>query len=212
MKKPILLLCFSLTIFFTYSQNIISRQEAIEGETIANSPSDLPGFTSEADAEKIIRGIVNVVGLEPNFKIKIADVPNVEADVRHHQRYILYNPDFIIRVNMAAKDKWPAIFILAHEIGHHLQGHTIRGTNSRPAIELQADEFAGFVVCKMGATLEEAQMAMHLIANIQASKTHPGRSDRLAAIEKGWNKARAQMKATASIENSTQQAELPVNN
>jgi hypothetical protein len=146
-----------------------------------------------------------VIGLETNFKVKIAHVPNVEATIRHHQRYIVYNPDFITRVNMAAKDKWPAIFILAHEIGHHLEGHTIRGTNSRPAIELEADEFAGFAVCRMGATLEQAQMAMHIIANMEASKTHPGRADRLAAIEKGWNKASAQMKGAAIIERAVQQ-------
>jgi len=142
---------------------------------------------------------MNVIGLDANFKIKIGNVPNVEANIRHHQRYIVYNPDFITRVNMAANDKWPAIFILAHEIGHHLEGHTIRGTNSRPAIELEADEFAGYAVCKMGATLEQAQMAMHIIANMEASKTHPGRDDRLAAIKKGWDKASAQMKATVVV-------------
>jgi len=33
---------------------------------------------------------------------------------------------------------------------------------------------------------------MHFIANNEASKTHPARMDRLAAIAKGWNKADAQ--------------------
>jgi hypothetical protein len=88
---------------------------------------------------------------------------------------------------------------LAHEVGHHLEGHTVLGTNSRPEIELEADEFAGFILCKMGASLEQAQLAMHYIAEMKASKTHPGRIDRLAAIEKGWNKAEAQLKNTASV-------------
>lgn len=193
MHKPLLLVSFILTLAFAHGQNIISRKNVPGNKTVNINPSDLPGFTSSSDAEKIISGIVDVLGLEPNFKIRVANVPNVEADIRHRQRYILYNPDFITRVNMVAKDKWPAIFILAHEIGHHLQGHTVRGKNSRPAIELEADEFAGFVVCKMGATLEQAQMAMHIIANMDASKTHPGRVDRLKAIAKGWNKAQAQM-------------------
>jgi hypothetical protein len=34
---------------------------------------------------------------------------------------------------------------------------------------------------------------------MEASKTHPGRDDRLAAIKKGWDKASAQMKATVVV-------------
>src|SRR5215212_10080219 len=139
MQKPLLLVSFIFMLAFAHAQNIISKKEIPGNKDVAIHTTDIPGFTSAADAEKIISGIVNVVGLDPNFKIKAANVPNVEADIRHRQRYILYNPDFISRVNMAAKDKWPAIFILAHEIGHHLQGHTVRGKNSRPAIELETD-------------------------------------------------------------------------
>lgn len=178
---------------FAYAQKLASKKETIKTDIIINNDNgstDLPGFTSSEDAEKIIIGIMDVVGLKPNFKIRKANVPNVEADIRHHQRYILYNPDFISLVNKIAKDKWASIFILAHEIGHHLNGHTIRGINSRPAIELEADEFAGFVLRKMGATLEQAELALNIIANINASKTHPARDARFSAIEKGWNKAR----------------------
>jgi len=184
-------------IVCAYTQNITGKKEVVNSSVIVkndNAITDLPGFTSTQDAEKIVFSIMDVLGLEPNFKIKIANVPNVEADIRHRQRYILYNPEFITQVNLAAKDKWPAIFILAHEIGHHLNGHTVSGTNSRPGIELEADEFGGFGLCKMGATFEQAQLAMHIISNLQASKTHPGREDRLAAIAKGWNKAEAQIK------------------
>jgi len=33
---------------------------------------------------------------------------------------------------------------------------------------------------------------MYYISNMASSKTHPGRLDRLAAIENGWNKAQMQ--------------------
>jgi len=196
MKKPILAFTFSMLLGIAWSQNITSRKENI-GENVVNNiydnSSSLPGFTSTADAQKIIASIMDVIGLESNFKIKEANVPNVEADIRRHQRYILYNPEFIRQVNNATQDKWASIFILAHEIGHHLNGHTTLGVNSRPEIELEADKFAGFALCKMGATLAQAQLAMHFIANSEASKTHPARMDRLAAIAKGWNKADAQI-------------------
>jgi predicted HD phosphohydrolase len=196
MKKPILLVTFTLVLGIAWSQNITSKKENISDNVVNNvydNSSNLPRFTSAADAQKIIASIMDVIGLESNFKIKEANVPNVEADIRRHQRYILYNADFIRQVNHATQDKWAAIFILAHEIGHHLNGHTTLGVNSRPEIELEADKFAGFALCKMGATLAQAQLAMHFIAKSEASKTHPARIDRLAAIAKGWNKADAQI-------------------
>jgi len=193
MRKPaILLLALSLSLSVSWAQNITSnRQVVIDSAgsgTVAGSTA-LPFFRSPADAERILASIMDVIGIETNFRIKAANVPNVEATIRHHQRYILYNPDFISQVNTATKNKWASIFILAHEVGHHLEGHTLIHAKSTPEIELQADQFAGYVLCKMGATLEQAQLAMHYIASIQASKTHPGRADRLLAIEKGWNKA-----------------------
>jgi len=208
MKKPLLFVTFTLWLALAWSQNVTNKKEVIN-PTVAvsqnNASTDLPFFTSTDDAEKIVARIMETVGLESNFKIKIANVPNVEANIRHHQRYILYNPEFVHQVNKATKDRWASIFILAHEIGHHLNGHTIIGTDSRPEIELEADQFAGFVLCKMGATLEQAQLAMHFIANIKASKTHPGRDDRLLAIEKGWDKAEIQIKGITFISKAASQ-------
>ena len=196
MKKPaILLLCFLSLCTITWSQNLTSKKTTIDVSPVGDvttSSTDLPFFSSPADAEKILSDIMDVMGLESNFKIKVANVPNVEATMKHHERYILYNPEFVNKVNEATKDKWASIFILAHEVGHHLEGHTEAGLRSTPAIELDADQFAGFVLCKMGATLEQAQLAMYYISNVAPSKTHPGRFDRLAAIEKGWNKAQMQ--------------------
>jgi len=81
--------------------------------------------------------------------------------------------------------------MLAHELGHHLEGHTTSYVKPGPQIELQADQFAGYVLCKMGATLKQAQLVMYYIADTQSSATHPARADRLVAIEKGWDEAQA---------------------
>jgi hypothetical protein len=199
MKKPAILLLSVLFLFtIAWSQNvtsdktIISTSASIDNTNAAN----LPFFSSPADAETIVSGIMNAMGLESKFTVKVADVPNVEAAMKHHERYILYNPAFVDQVNEVTKNKWPSIFILAHEIGHHLDGDTEAGLKSCPEIELKADRFAGFVLCKMGATLQQAQLAMYYISNIASSKTHPGRLDRLAAIQKGWNKAQMQKSTT----------------
>ena len=114
---------------------------------------------------------------------------NVEASITHRKRYILYNPSFINWINNATKDKWAAIALLAHEVGHHLNGHTIKKSGSKPALELEADEFAGFVLYKLGASLEQSQEVMKYIANAEATRTHPARGSRMIAIEKGWSRA-----------------------
>src|ERR1051326_905602 len=193
-KPAILLLSSTLLFSLTWAQNVTSKKTVVDNtytiKTAAGS-TDLPFFDNSEDAEKIVTSIMNVMGLESNFKIKEAHVANVEARIRHHQRYILFNPDFVNQVNRVTQNKWASIFILAHEVGHHLEGHTLLDISSRPDIELEADQFAGFVLYKMGASLKQAQLAMYYIANVDASKTHPGRADRLLAIQKGWDNADA---------------------
>src|SRR3954471_17530012 len=124
MKKPrILLLSFLSLCTITCSQNLTSKETTIKNSMASGLPANstaLPFFSSSTDAQKIVSGVMEAVGLESNFKIKVAEVPNVEAAIKHHERYILYNPEFVNKVNEVTKDKWASIFILAHEIGHHL--------------------------------------------------------------------------------------------
>jgi len=149
-------------------------------------------FTSVSDAKEMIADIIEVIGLKPNFEVMAANVDNAAAVVYQGKRYILYNPDFINRLNAAAGNKWASISILAHEIGHHLNGHTIENIGSEPEKELEADEFSGFVLRRMNATLAEAQAAMRIAGNYKKSLTHPEQADRLTAIASGWNRANVQ--------------------
>lgn len=152
-----------------------------------------PTDSTTAKAEFIhnaMMDILNVTGLQANFELKAARVRNIEAIVSHRKRYILYNPDFIDWVNRSTSDKWGTIALLAHEIGHHLNGHTIRKGGSKPKLELEADEFAGFVLYKLGASLQQSQEVMNYIASSDPSSTHPGRKARLDAIRNGWLKAK----------------------
>lgn len=148
--------------------------------------------------QQMLLDIMNVIGLQPNFELKEGKVLNIEASISHRQRYILYNPEFISRISAATGNKWAAIALLAHEVGHHLNGHTIKKTGSKPKLELEADEFAGFILYKLGASLQQAQEIMNYISTTPGSATHPAKASRLLAIQSGWNKA-------ADIINSTSQ-------
>lgn len=146
----------------------------------------------------VLREITDVVGLKPRFELRATtDVANAAAVVYDGQRYLLYNPQFVAAVNRAGHTDWAGISILAHEMGHHLNGHTLRPGGSQPQDELEADEFSGFVLRKMGASLAQAQAALAAVATEESSPTHPGRTPRLAAISAGWQRAESQLVASA---------------
>ncbi|GAA4382792.1 membrane-binding protein [Hymenobacter koreensis] len=146
----------------------------------------------------VLREITDVVGLKPRFELRAtSDVENAAAVVYGGKRYLLYNPQFVAAVNRAGRTDWAGISILAHEMGHHLNGHTLRSGGSNHSDELEADEFSGFVLRKMGASLAESQTAMAVVAQETNSPTHPGRSVRLGAIGRGWQQANGQIVASA---------------
>lgn len=153
------------------------------------TPNTTYNFASASDARLYAQQIVTVVGLKANFEMMPARIDNAAAVTYGGRRYVLYNPDFINALVRTTGNKWAAVSVLAHEIGHHLNGHTVTRSGSHPATELEADEFSGFVLRKMGASLADAQAAMQLLASSTASPTHPARQDRLAYIAKGWHNA-----------------------
>jgi hypothetical protein len=145
----------------------------------------------------VIREITDAVGLKARFELRATrEVDNAAAVVYNGKRFLLYNPDFLNGVNRAGHTDWAGISILAHEMGHHLNGHTLRTGGSQPADELEADEFSGFVLRKLGASLAQAQAAMATVSDDQGSSTHPGRSPRLTAIGEGWQRANSQIVAS----------------
>ena len=150
----------------------------------------LNGFQTDRDAKFGVFKIVQYSGLSPNFKvIQDSEVTNAIAYIKNKSRYIKYNPSFMKRVNDSTKTDWAAISVLAHEIGHHLLGHTLRHQESNPGDELAADRYSGFILFQMGATLEETLRCVETEGNLHGTKTHPPRSARIAAITEGWEDA-----------------------
>jgi hypothetical protein len=185
MKRTALTVFLSIIIFTGFARLSQDHPDTDIGK------ADFPDSISVKipNTREMLAEIINVIGLVPNFELKEANVQNVQASISHRKRYILYNPEYISWINNITNDKWAAFALLAHEIGHHLNGHTIRRSGSRPVLELEADEFAGFVMYKLGASLEQSQEVMNFIAKTTASKTHPARASRMLAIQNGWNKA-----------------------
>ena len=153
------------------------------------------GFISNADADNALGKILSVVGASKRFIVAPCEnINNALAITDDGMRYILYDPEFINSISETS-NYWANMSILAHEVGHHINGHTLGANMSayeNRIQELEADEFSGFVMQKIGATLEQA---IDAIASLAASgddsySSHPNKERRTKAITKGFNNAK----------------------
>lgn len=164
-----------------------------DGSPLAFSPPDLSKGGS--GGKQVVAEIMRYTGLPANFVVVEGQVPNAAAVImagpdQIPRRVIAYNPKFMGEVIRATQaNNWAPVSIMAHEIGHHLSGHTIVPGGSQPPIELESDKFSGFVLYKMGAPLRDAQNAIATLIPEADGQTHPGRRKRLEAIANGWTEA-----------------------
>lgn len=165
-----------------------------EGEPVRADPATLTG-NAPGECSSAVNRIMGFTGLPANFQVVSGPVPNAAAVIlldqnRIPRRVIAFNPQFMSMVaQQAAGNQWAATSIMAHEIAHHLSGHTIVPGGSRPEIELEADKFSGFVLQKMGAPLAGATQMILALGSDHASPTHPAKQQRASAIREGWEEA-----------------------
>ena len=142
-------------------------------------------------ALRAVSWIVDAVGLVPNFEVVEADITRefaAYAIIRGGRRYIVYD-----RKSLTwdiSNPNWIDVTVMAHEIGHHLNGHTLDREISFWKRELEADRFAGFAVSRLGGSLENALAAFRGVS-VEGTELHPPRAQQLEAIEAGWRHSEA---------------------
>ena len=162
-------------------------------------------IATNKNADMALYQILAVTGMSKRFVLQECEgIENCIATAYKGIRYILYDNEFM-EIIASKTNSWSNLSILAHEIGHHVNGHSLdlivyaveaaqlpTLAESRQ-MELEADEFSGFVMQKLGASLEQAQQAIKLITtnDDDTYATHPSKDKRLKAIEIGFNKARS---------------------
>lgn len=156
---------------------------------------DVDNFILDSSVNEEIDKILGLIGLPHNFVVvPCSDIENAFAYTSTSgMRYIVYDPEFIKKVSNLTSD-WSSMFILAHEIAHHLCGHTLDNTVSiskRISNELEADKFSGFILYKLGANIDQATAAIELLTNNNYDKDswHPTKDNRLQAIKSGYQNA-----------------------
>lgn len=156
-------------------------------------------FVSEKSADETLTKILSVIGASKRFVLQeCSNINNAVALTFNGVRYIMYDPEFMSELKYSSD--WTNMFILAHEVGHHINGHSVdvilssNGMGEETSLstkriqELEADEFAGFVLGRLGATLSQTQSVMKTISSDgdDSYSTHPSRSKRLNAIKRGF--------------------------
>ena len=159
-------------------------------------------FMSDSEAENALDKILNTIGASANFELTpCSEINNAAATSYKGIRYILYDKEFMQLIN-SRTNNWSSLAILAHEVGHHINGHALDITmyaggvveakslaNQRKQ-ELEADEFAGFIMAKLGASLNSALSFTNIFTDKDDTySSHPSKSKRVNAVRKGFNKA-----------------------
>lgn len=137
-------------------------------------------------AVRVIHWIVDLIGVRPAFTLLEADFTReyiAVAATRDKKRYVIYDAKWFVFEKNAIG--WYGVWILAHEIGHHLYGHTHGFNPDQHQGELDADRFGGWVVAKLGGRLDQALALMPYLPE-GGSKSHPPRTHRIEATREGW--------------------------
>lgn len=157
-------------------------------------------FTTNAEAEDAVNKILSVIGTSQKPVLQsCSNINNAVAAVYKGQRYILYDTDFMNSLTEGTNKYWSNMFILAHEVGHHINGHSLdiilyandvidpKSLEEKRRQELEADEFAGFVLAKLGASLSQTSDVISNLPRIfnENTSTHPTKEKRIASIKKG---------------------------
>ncbi|NVK83268.1 MAG: hypothetical protein HWE21_03050 [Cytophagia bacterium] len=198
MMKKLLTLALLMSFGLCKAQNLETNFVCTYGESATPDLLCMEmqrSFSGGSDANEATKKILKVLGLAPNFiMVPCPNIDNCAAvTLNDGFRYIVYDKEFMQNISNTASNDWTSTSILAHEIGHHLQGHTLRRTDNEESrkMELEADRFSGFVLQKLGANLNDAQAAMNALGHPEDDvySSHPAKWKRLNAIKEGWNDA-----------------------
>jgi hypothetical protein len=166
-------------------------------------------FQSVYEAKTILKNMLDSIQWKENFSVREENgMRNAYATIINRVRWIIYDNDFLEDIDAYTSTKWGSVSVLAHEMGHHYYNHVVSSSGSTPPKEIEADAFSGYVMAKLGASLQQSIVAMQSIASDKASSTHPGKKDRVDAITKGWNSAKV---TTANPSNPIPTTPVPTN-
>lgn len=123
------------------------------------------------------------------------------VDLKQGIRSIIYDRSYDQLLGTASEPDWELIGVLAHEVGHHLLGHTLQKIGEKIR-EDDADFFAGHSMRLLGASAETVRQFMLNVADPDSSETHRGAVARAEIALDGWRSADDLQARAATRENT----------
>lgn len=209
-------------LFFTLlavaTNNLVAQTVNFSGQQVSQSElCNSLGFQDNAEAKNALDKICAAAELVNNYILM--PCPNVGtclALVRDDVPMIVYDNKFLEKIktygfsekkisNNTSLVDWNSLTILAHELGHHVNQHFSKLRSSADFIlknEIEADEFAGATLYKLGATIDQVKESYASLPE-EATFSHPARLSRLQAVEKGYSNALAKYNLNANRFNAS---------
>jgi hypothetical protein len=158
---------------------------AVQAESWTTLPRD-------AEMEAFVETIFRLAG-KP-MRVPVVLDPAAEkycayASYRGSQAFIAIGRACVGYLRQDGALRWSAAGTLSHEVGHIVRGH-IYNYGSHHWEETEADEFAGEMLQRLGATLEQALVRPSTFRP-DRTDSHPERSVRMESYARGWMRAKA---------------------
>jgi tetratricopeptide (TPR) repeat protein len=169
----------------------VTGQDLYEDYSINSCLSGFTEYRAEIDANDVVELIFSKIGLENTFMITKTcyGLGNAYALKDNDIRYLLIDLEWIKRIK-AEQEDWFELYVISHEIGHHLFKHTdnpnLTYSESKKE-ELEADYFAGFVLAKFGANNLKIENFFKFLPDspFPEINTHPQNRERINEIKRG---------------------------
>lgn len=168
-------------------------------------------YITEQEARQIINHIASISGLSPSCNVvEDHSVKKAIAYIKNNERYIGYNPIELGKIRDSSGTAWAVVSIFAHEMAHHLLGHTLKPADVDRQDELSCDRYAGHVLYRLGANRNEALAVIPFTGSHSGSESHPPRKSREIAATNGWEEAKKQGKSRGNSDFLNDKREIPL--
>lgn len=177
-------------LLLTMTVNLAHAEECLDLHT-NRSVADIFSWPASDLVIETIKEIL-AVSDDPAMQVEIrpADIRGPAAAICNGRATILYGDGFLADIWSRDSAEWGMRLMFAHEIAHHQKNHLVDPMN-RPRQEIEADTFAGRIICLLGGNRSDATALIWAMESSQLDGYHPNSNERESAILRGWWEAQA---------------------
>lgn len=190
MKKYIFIIILSLGFGNLFGQNVCSFSPEYANTLFCLS--EYSNYNDNINASFVVDNILEKIGLKNTYFVTkvCAGINNAVALKYNGVSYILLDVDWMESIKYGYND-WFHLFVIGHEMAHHILNHTGNEATSLEISrknELEADEFAGYILGVYGASQNDINtLLINFPDDVDPNSTHPQKKDRITALNKGYN-------------------------